>query len=79
MWLQQSFLQVEPEFGAARRSRRQRRQSLFNPILGGRAQLQPMQRHEVKQTQQNFRVLERRSLLQEDEPIHNRKIRSGEL
>jgi len=32
-----------------------------------------MQRHKVKQTQQNFRVLQGRSLLQEDEPIHKPK------
>ena len=75
MRLQQSFLQVEPEFRSARRHRRQGRKRLLDAVFGGRAQLQAVVRHEMKQPQQHLGILQRRRLLQKDETIHHGKIR----
>ncbi len=59
MRLQKSLLQVKPELRSAWGSRRQRRQGLFDTVLGRRAQLESVVRHEVEQPQQYLRILQR--------------------
>ena len=78
MGLQQGFLQIQPELGSPRRRRGQRRKRLFDAVLGGRTQLQPMVRHKMEQPQQHLRILQSRGLLQKYEPVHHGEIRRRE-
>ena len=75
--LQKSLLQVKPQLSASRRSRCERRQGLFDAVFGGGTQLESVMRHEVKQAQQNFGILQSRGLLQKDQSVNDRKIRCG--
>ena len=56
--LEQSLLQIKPKFSAARRHGGERWERLFDAVFRGRAQLQSMVRHEMKQAQKNFGILQ---------------------
>src|SRR5579864_3421753 len=72
--LQQRLLQVQPQLCSPGRRRGQRWKRLLDAKLGGSAQLQTVVGHEVKKSEQDFRVLQRRRLLQKNEAIHHGKV-----
>src|SRR5205823_13469113 len=74
MRLQQSFLQVQPQFRSAGRSCSQGRKRLLDAVLGSRTEFQAVMGHEMEQTQQYFRILQGGRLLQKDETIDHRKV-----
>ena len=56
--LEQSFLEVEPQFAAARRRGSQRGQRLLNFVFGGRAELEAVLGHEVEEAEKLFGILQ---------------------